>query len=349
MTLQVRLTLAELAIVAEAQLVGDRDCPIFGVDTLTEAIAGTIAFLANPRYRRHLQATRASAVILREEDYGHCPTNALISDNPYLAFAKVTAALYPEPPISAGIHPSAVVDQNAQVDPSASVGANSVIDAEAEIGPGCEIGPLCFVGRGAKLGAGTRLIANVTVCARSEIGARCRLQPGVVIGSDGFGLANDAGTWVRVPQRGRVCLGDDVDVGANTTIDRGAIRDTLIADGVKLDNLIQLAHNVEVGAHTAMAACTGISGSSRIGRNCTLAGAVGVVGHVEIGDGVHVSGMSMVSRSIRDPGVYTGSIPAMPHAEWRRNFARLKQLDDMARRLRRLESKLAQHSDDRKL
>jgi UDP-3-O-[3-hydroxymyristoyl] glucosamine N-acyltransferase len=347
MTLQVRLTLAELAVVAKAQLVGDRDCAIFGVDTLTEAEAGSIAFLANPRYRRYLQSTRASAVILRKEDYGHCPTNALISGNPYLAFARVTVALYPEAPISAGIHPSAVVDRNAQVDPSASVGANSVIDAEAEVGPGCEIGPLCFIGRGAKLGADTRLVANVTVCARSKIGARCRLQPGVVIGSDGFGLANDAGTWVRVPQTGRVCLGDDVDVGANTTIDRGAIRDTLIADGVKLDNLIQLAHNVEVGAHTAMAACTGISGSSRIGRNCTLAGAVGVVGHVEIGDDVHVSGMSMVSRSIRDPGVYTGSIPAMPHAEWRRNFARLKQLDDMARRLRRLESQLAPHADDR--
>lgn len=314
---------------------------------MAEAAAGSIAFLANPRYRRYLQTTGASAVILREQDRASCPTNVLISDNPYLAFARIAAVLHPQAPTSAGIHPSAVVDEKACVAPSARVGANCVIEAGAEVGPGCDIGPLCFIGRGARIGANTRLVANVTVCDRSVIGERCRLHPGAVIGSDGFGLANDAGTWVRVPQTGRACLGDDVDVGANTTIDRGTIRDTVVGDGVKLDNQIQLAHNVEVGARSAMAACTGISGSTRIGRHCTLAGAVGVVGHVEIADGVHVSGMSMVSRSLAEPGVYTGSIPAMPHDEWRRNFARLKQLDDMARRLRRLESQLAKCSNRR--
>jgi UDP-3-O-[3-hydroxymyristoyl] glucosamine N-acyltransferase len=332
------MTLADLGQAVGAELDGDASCPIDGVDTLQEAVAGKVAFLANRKYRRFLAVTKASAVILREADRPLCPTNALVCENPYLAYARAAQCLHPAERPAPGIHPSAVVDPAASVDPSASVGANSVIEADARIAADVVIGPLCFVGRNVRIGRATRLMANVTVCQGSRLGERCVLHPGVVVGSDGFGLAEDGGRWVRVPQLGAVWIGDDVDVGANTTIDRGAIRDTVIEDGVKLDNLIQLAHNVEVGAHTAMAACTGISGSTRIGRHCLLAGAVGVVGHVEIADGVQVSGMSMVSRSIRDPGVYTGSIPAMPHEEWRRNFARLKQLDEMARRIRQLEA-----------
>jgi UDP-3-O-[3-hydroxymyristoyl] glucosamine N-acyltransferase len=337
----VALTLAALAALAEVRLHGDGDCLIDGVDTLQDAAPGKISFLANRKYRKHLAGTAASAVILREADLVDCPTSALVTANPYLTYARVAAALRPPLAAAPGIHPSAVVDATAHVDPSASVGPNSVVEADAYIGAGVQIGPLCLVGRGSRIGPDSRLVASVTLCSESMIGARCVLHPGVVVGSDGFGLADDDGRWVKVPQLGRVVIGDDVEVGANTTIDRGAIRDTVIHDGVKLDNLIQLAHNVEIGEHTAMAACTGISGSTRIGRRCTLAGSVGVVGHVELADGVHVSGMSMVSRSIREPGVYTGSIPAMPHEEWRRNFARLRQLDDMARRIRRLEDLLA--------
>ncbi len=335
------MTLAELAEVAGATLDGDGDCLITAVDTLQDAGPDRISFYANRRYRHDLAQTRAAAVILRPEDRANCPVQALLSDNPYLAYARIAARLSPVQRPAPGIHPSAEVDSSARVAVTASVGANSVVEAGAVIAAGVFIGPNCVVGRDVTIGCDTRLIASVTLCHGTEIGARCVLQPGVVVGSDGFGLANDAGTWVRVPQLGRVRIGNDVDVGANTTIDRGAIRDTVIADGVKLDNLIQVAHNVEVGAHTAMAACTGISGSTKIGSHCTLAGAVGVVGHVEIADGVHVSGMSMVSRSIRERGTYSGGIPAMPHEEWRRNFARLRQLDDMARRLRALEAQLA--------
>jgi UDP-3-O-[3-hydroxymyristoyl] glucosamine N-acyltransferase len=333
-------TLAELAAVAGAELHGEADCRIEGVDTLQHAGPGQIAFLANSKYRSQLAETGASAVILRAVDLPSCPTNALVSDNPYLAYARIAAKVRPALRLAPGVHPSAVVDPSARVEAGASIGPNSVVEAGAVIGPDVQIGPLCFIGRDVRVGASSRLAANVTLCADVVLGARCVLHPGVVVGSDGFGLADDHGAWVKVPQLGGVRIGDDVEIGANTTIDRGTIRDTVIHDGVKLDNLIQLAHNVEVGEHTAMAACTGVSGSTRIGRHCTLAGAVGVVGHVEIGDGVHVSGMSMVSRSLREPGVYTGSIPAMPHGDWRRNFARLKQLDDMARRIRRLEGLL---------
>jgi UDP-3-O-[3-hydroxymyristoyl] glucosamine N-acyltransferase len=321
---------------------GDGDCVIAGVDTLQDAGRDKISFYANRRYRRELAATHAAAVILRAEDRSQCPCHALVADNPYLAYARVATHLSASVAPPAGIHPSAVVDPAARVAASASVGPNSVVEAGAVIADGVVVGPLCLIGRDVVVGRDSRLIASVTLCHGTQLGERCVLQPGVVVGSDGFGLANDAGTWERVPQLGRVRIGNDVDIGANTTIDRGAIRDTVIADGVKLDNLIQVAHNVQIGAHTAMAGCTGISGSTKIGSHCTLAGAVGVVGHVEIADGVHVSGMSMVSRSIREPGTYTGSIPAMPHDEWRRNFARLKQLDDMARRLRALEAEWAE-------
>lgn len=331
-------TLKELARISAGEVHGDGETKLDGVDTLQDATPGKISFYANSRYRTYLSTTRATAVILRAENVAACPTNALVSDNPYLAYARVAAYLHPTPPFESGIAPTAAVDASAIIDPTAFIGANATVQSGAVIGAGAYIGPNCVVGADVAIGAGSRLIANVTLCHGTRIGERCVLHPGVVIGSDGFGMANDQGTWVRVPQLGRAILGDDVDVGANTTIDRGAIRDTVIADGVKLDNLIQVAHNVEIGADTAIAACAGISGSTKIGRRCTLAGAAGVVGHVELADNVHVSGMSMISRNIREAGVYTGSIPAMPHDQWKKNFARLKQLDDMARRLRAIET-----------
>ncbi len=336
-----KLRLAELAERVEARLHGDGDCLIDGVDTLPLAGSGKITFLSNRKYRRFLGDTQASAVILIEDDLPRCRTHALVSDNPYLTYAKVAAELYPEPAAPAGIHPSAVVDSTAIVSTSACVAANAVVGAAAEIGDRVVIGPNSVVGVGVRLGADTRLVAAVAICDGAIIGERCLFHPGAVIGSDGFGLAEHEGTWAKVPQLGTVRMGKDVEVGANTSIDRGAIRDTVIADGVKLDNQIQIAHNVEIGAHTAIAGCTGVSGSTKIGAHCTLAGAVGVVGHVELADHVHVSGMSMVSRSIREPGVYVGSIPAMPHEEWRKNFVRIRQLDEMSRRIKTLEKRLA--------
>lgn len=337
-----RLRLAELAQRVGAQFHGDADCVIDGVDILPLAGKGKISFLSNRKYRKYLAQTQASAVILSADDLSHCRTNALVADNPYLTYARVVAVLYPEPPTVPGVDPTAVVDPSALIAPGARVGAHAVVEADAVIGERVVVGPNCVVGSGVRIGAESRLVASVTLCHGVQVGERCLFHPGAVIGSDGFGLAEHQGRWTKVPQIGGVRIGNEVEVGANTSIDRGAIRDTVIADGVKLDNQIQIAHNVEIGAHTAIAGCTGISGSTKIGAHCTLAGAVGVVGHIELADHVHISGMSMVSRSIREPGVYVGSIPAMPHEDWRKNFARLRQLDEMARRIKTLEKKLAE-------
>ncbi len=334
-------TLAELARRSGAELRGDGSRVISGVETLNRAEAGQISFFNNAKYRRYLADTRASAVILRPEDLPDCPCDALVTDNPYLAWARVTACFAPEVLQKPGIHPTAVVDAGADIHDSASIAAGCVIGGGTRIEANAQIGPNCVIGRDVSLGRGTRLVASVTVLDGVSIGEDCLIHPGVVIGSDGFGLANDQGRWEKVAQLGSVTIGNRVEIGANTTIDRGAIHDTVIADGVKLDNQIQVAHNVEIGENTAIAACTGISGSTRIGAGCTLAGGVGVVGHIELADGVHVSGASVVSRSLKEPGVYTGGVLAMPHKTWQKNIARIRQLDDMARRLRRLEKALA--------
>lgn len=339
------LTLARLAELTDCNLHGDGDVLIQGVAPLADAHSGSIAFLANRKYRKQLAETRASAVILCADDLPGCPVPALVCANPHLAYARVAALLHPSPTRPVGIHPSTVVDGAAYIDPLASIGPNCTIAAGVSVAAGAYVGPNCVLMEGVCVGADTSLVATVYLGPGVHIGARCLIHPGAVVGADGFGFADDAGRWVKVPQIGSVRIGDDVEIGACTTIDRGAIHDTIIADGVKLDNQIMVAHNVEIGAHTAIAACVGISGSTRIGAHCTLAGAVGVVGHIELTDNVHISGMSMVSRSIREPGVYTGSIPAMPHAEWRRNFARLKQLDEMVRRIKALEAASARSDD----
>ncbi len=339
-------TLVELAARVGAELAGDPGCAITGLGTLEDGVEGDIAFLANPRYRRHLAETRVSAVLLREADRGACRTNALVCKDPYLAYARVAAMLYPEPDVAGGVHPMAIVAPGASVDPTAWVGPAAVVEAGARIGPRVFIGPGCVVGRGTIVGADCRLVARVTICHDCVLGERCLVHPGAVIGSDGFGQANDGGHWVKVPQLGRVVVGDDVEVGANTTIDRGSLRDTVIGNGVRLDNLIQIAHNVEVGDHTAMAAFAGVSGSTRIGRHCTLAGASGLVGHISLADNVHVSGMTMVTHSISEPGVYSGNVPAVPNREWRKNIARFNRLDELARRVRALEASLGKGSAD---
>jgi len=338
-------TLGQLAEHVGGRVHGDAACEITGVATLQNARRGDISFLANPRYAKYLAATAASAVILAEEYRAVCPANALVVADPYLSYARIAALLSPPAAMQYGRHPSAVIDPGSAVDPSAWIGPHCVIEAGVEIGANVWVGPGCVIARNSRIGAGSRLVANVSVCHGSRIGRRTVIHPGVVIGSDGFGLAKDGGHWHKVPQLGAVTIGDDVEIGANTTIDRGALDDTVIEDGVKLDNQIQVAHNVYIGAHTAIAGCTGIAGSARIGARCTIGGGVGIVGHTEIADDVHITGMSFVAHSIRKSGIYSSGTPLEPNQEWRRNYARFHHLDDMARRLRHLESLIKESTD----
>nr|AQQ74527.1 hypothetical protein [uncultured bacterium] len=337
--------LEELARRCGGELRGDPDCSIRSVAALDRAGPGDIAFLSDVQYRRHLARTGASAVILEARFLPDCPTHAIVSTNPYLAFARVAQALHPPPPVVAGIHSSAVIGEGAVVDPQAAVGAHAVIGEGATIGERTWIGPGAVVGAGVRIGAECRLEANVTVHPGTRIGARVLIHSGAVIGGDGFGFANDRGQWVKIPQLGGVIIGDDVEIGANTTIDRGALGDTVIEEGVKLDNQVQIAHNVRIGAHTAIAGCTGVAGSTSIGRYCAIGGGVGISGHLEIADGVQLTGTTFVSQSIRERGVYSSGMPFEPVAAWRRTFVRIRQLDAMAKRIDELERMLAAMRD----
>jgi UDP-3-O-[3-hydroxymyristoyl] glucosamine N-acyltransferase len=339
--------LADLAERLGARLRGDGGLEIRGVATLERAGPHEIAYVSDPKYRPLLETTAAGAVILTEQDARDYPGAALVSADPHLCFARAAALLHPPPVLTPGRHPSAVVDEGAGVAASAWIGPHSVIEAGATVADNVAIGPGCFVGRGAAIGQGSRLVAGVTIMAGCVLGRRCLLHPGAVIGADGFGYARDGARWVKVPQLGRVVIGDDVEIGANTTVDRGALGDTVIADGVKLDNLIQIAHNVRIGEHTAIAGCTGIAGSVVIGRRCRIGGQVGITGHLEIADDVTITAKSLVTRSVHAPGVYSSSLPAEEVERWRRNVARLRRLDDLARRLREIEQQLQQSSEEK--
>lgn len=331
-------SLGELAIRHGLELRGDPDVEVARVGTLQNAGPDAVSFLANPGYRKYLRGTSAGAVVLAPEFADECATAALLSPNPYASYARIAGELHPAPAFAPGIKPGASVDPAAEVAPDACVAAGAVVEAGARIGPGASVGPLCMVGADSVIGAGSRLVASVTICAGVRLGARVLVHPGAVIGADGFGLAREPEGWIKVPQVGGVSIGDDVEIGANTTIDRGAIEDTVIEDGVKLDNQIQVGHNVRIGAHTVVAGCAAIAGSTSIGRNCMIAGAVGIGGHLEIADGVVITGLTMVSRSIRKPGVYSGALPLDEARRWRRNAARFRQLDVLAKRVARLES-----------
>jgi UDP-3-O-[3-hydroxymyristoyl] glucosamine N-acyltransferase len=343
-----RASLGELAQRFGARLRGPADLVISGVGSLDEAGPNDIAFVSDARYFVALKATRAGAVILNDAALEHYSGPALIADNAHVCFARVATWLYPEPDNERGVHPTAVVDPAARISPSASVGAYAVVQAHVVVGDDVRIGDGCHVGRGSVLGRGTHLMPRVTIMHGCTIGEDCLIHSGAVIGSDGFGYAHEAGTWIKVPQLGGVRVGNRVEIGANTTIDRGALHDTIIGDGVKLDNLIQIAHNVEIGEDTAIAACVGIAGSTRVGRRCMIGGQVGIAGHLEIADGVQVLGKSLVAGSIRESGVYSSSIKAAPADVWRRNVVRLNQLDDIARRLRAVEKRLAALSVEHK-
>ena len=331
------VSLGELAVRFGCELRGDPDVQVERVATLAHADAHSLAFLANPRYRQQLSSTGAAAVVLDAASAADCTTAALVCENPHATYARIAAVLHPAPAAPPGTHPSAVIAPGARIDPSAHIGALSVIGPGAVIGPRAFVGPQCLIEERATIAEDVRLTARVTVCERVQIGARSIVQPGAVIGGDGFGFAQERGRWIKVPQTGTVRIGSDVEIGANTTIDRGAIEDTVIEEGVKLDNLIMIAHNVRIGAHSALAACVGVSGSTSIGSRCMIGGQVGIGGHLTIGDGVIITGCTMVSHSISRPGVYSGGIPLEEAHVWRRLVARFKRIDSLAARLKALE------------
>jgi UDP-3-O-[3-hydroxymyristoyl] glucosamine N-acyltransferase len=335
MSTQPGFSLGELAVRFGCTLKGDPDLRVSRVAALERADAQSITFLANPRYRRHLHQTRAGAVVLESKLADACPVNALIAKNPYATYARIAALLYPVPAALPGRHATAVIDASAQIDASASIGPHAVIGERVKIGARSVIGPGCVVMDDVTIGEDTRLTANVTLCQGVSIGSRCLLHPGVVVGSDGFGLAPDQGEWIKVPQVGSVRIGNDVEIGASTTIDRGAIEDTVIGDGVKLDNQIQIGHNVRIGDHTAIAGCAGISGSAVIGKRCMIGGMVGIAGHLTICDDVVITGKSFVSGSIRRPGYYSSGLPVDETPRFRKNAARFQRLDEFVREFRR--------------
>ena len=324
-------TAGELAERLGLRLTGDASTRLDGVATLQHAGPGDLTFLANPAYRKYLTETRAGAVILDAEHAPACPATALVAEDPYVAYARAAGFFDPAAATPPGVHPSAVVDSDAQVHADAAIGPLCVVGAGTKIGPGSVIGAGCVLGDGVQVGASCRLHPRVTLSDRVVLGDRVIVHPGAVIGSDGFGLAFDRDHWIKVPQLGSVRIGDDCEIGANTSIDRGAVEDTVLEEDVRLDNQIQIAHNVFIGAHTAMAGCSAVAGSARIGRYCLIGGGAGILGHLEVADRVTITAMSLVTHSIREPGEYSSGTPLQPNRQWRRNAVRLRQLDQLAR------------------
>jgi UDP-3-O-[3-hydroxymyristoyl] glucosamine N-acyltransferase len=333
------ISLGELAIQFGCELIGDPSVQVSRVATLSGADEFSVSFFSAPAYRQLLTETRAAAVILRAADADICPVNALVSSNPYLLYARIATVLHPPATMPPGVHASAVVAASAIVAASAHVAAHTVIGDNCAIGDRAIVGPGCVIGMDCRIGEGTRLAANVTLGADVSIGSRCIVHPGAVIGSDGFGNAMSETGWMKVPQVGGVRIGDDVEIGANATIDRGAIDHTIIENGVRLDNLVQIAHNVRIGEHTAMAAMTGVSGSTVIGKRCMFAGQTGIVGHLSICDDVIVTGKTMISKNIDKPGTYSSGFPAEESGTWKRQVARFRRLDMLSARLSALEAR----------
>ena len=329
--------MSELAEYSGAKRKGAADPEIRGLGSLDRAGAGQLTFLGDSRRRHLLAKTRASAIVLRAADGAACRLPALVCDDPYLAFADISRLFRHEDATRPGIHPSAFVAADVVLGEDVAVGVGSVIAAGCRIGDGAVIGPNCTVMENCRVGAACRLVAQVTLQRDTRLGRAVVIHPGAVIGADGFGYANRAGRWVKIEQLGGVDIGDDVEIGANTTIDRGALDATVIGDGVKIDNLVQIGHNVRIGDDTAIAGCVGIAGSTVIGKRCMIGGHSGIQGHVEIGDDVVISGMTTVTKSIPKAGRYTSCLPHQPHREWLRNAARHRHLGELARRVSALE------------
>ncbi len=332
------LTLKGLSDALSRPFQGDPDTPLNGCATLSRATTTDLSFLANPRYRADLKNCQAGVVILRAEEAEDYSGGAILSPDPYLDYARGAAYFDPRGRFDAGVHPSATVAAGAQIGEGSWIGAQCAIDENVVIGDGVFIGPGCVIGAGCRIDDGSCLVARVTLVQQVKLGKRVIIHPGAVLGADGFGLARDSKGWVKVPQLGGVKVGDDCEIGANTTIDCGALDDTTLDNDVRLDNQIQVGHNVQIGAHTAIAGCVAIAGSARIGRNCMVAGGAGFAGHIAVADGVTVTAMTMVTHDIKEPGgTYSSGIPFQPAGIWRRNVARLRNLDDLIKRLIKLE------------
>ena len=338
MSAQEGFRLDEIVARLGGSLVGDGSVVVSQVGTLSSAEAGQIAFLTNPKYRQQLRSTRATAVIVPPQYSADTSLPRIVHQNAYAYYARVAALLNPGSSRRSGTHPSAVVDSI--VPGSASIGANVVIGMEVSIGENVTIFPGCVIGDGVSIGDDSLLYPNCVIYHHCVIGRRAVIHAGAVVGSDGFGFAKDGERWIKIPQIGRVVIGDDVEIGANTSIDRGALDDTVIGDDVKLDNQIQIAHNVVIGDHSAMAGCVGVAGSTKIGRRCTVGGAGMIIGHLEIGDDVHISAGTMVTKSLSKPGQYTSIFPLEVHEDWLHNAAQIKRLAKLAERVSELEKKL---------
>lgn len=338
--MQAGLTLQEIIDRLGGRLLGDGLVTISRITTLDKAQAGDISFLTNSKYRSQLATTQAAALILGESDADASVLPRIVSDNPYAYFAKVSALLNPAPEVVPGIHPAAVIGIGVKIAASASVAATAVIGNGVVIGEGCSIGEGCVLGENVVIGARAKLYPRVVIYHGCTAGDDLIVHSGSVIGSDGFGIAMDAGRWVKIPQVGRVVIGNEVEIGANTTIDRGALGDTVIEDGVKLDNQIQIAHNVHIGAHTAIAGCAGIAGSAVIGRYCRIGGGARILGHLKLADHVEVAADTLVGKSIREAGSYVAIFPFSKHEDWLRNAVHLRHLDDMAQRIKALEQQI---------
>ncbi|HQT25629.1 MAG TPA: UDP-3-O-(3-hydroxymyristoyl)glucosamine N-acyltransferase [Burkholderiales bacterium] len=319
------------------ELLGDGEIAISKVATLASAGPSDLSFLSSGKYRQQLANSGAGAFILGKGDRDATEKPRIVCENPYLYFAKVSDFLNPGPEISPGIHGSAVVHEQTQIDRSSSVGPFCCIEKNARIGKNCSIGASCFIGEGVEIGNDVLIYPGVKIYHGCVIGNNCIIHSGAVIGADGFGIAMDGESWFKIPQTGKVVMGDDVEIGANTTIDRGALDDTIIEKGVKIDNQVQIAHNCVIGEHTAIAGCTGVAGSTKIGKYCKIGGSGMILGHLDITDHVDISAGTMITKSIEAPGAYTAIYPFAPHREWLRNSAKLRHLNDLAERVRRIE------------
>ena len=331
------LTLAQIALHVDGVIIGDAECKISNVSTLQAANSQQISFLANSKYKKYLPTSQAGAVIVSKEMASLVRNSAIVVDDPYIAYAKIATLLNPPKKITSGISDTAMVESNVNISKTVSIGPQVVIEANVKLADRVIIGAGTVLQDGVIIGEGTLIAANVTICHGVEIGKNVVIHPGVVIGADGFGIVNDKGKWIKIPQIGGVKIGNDVEIGANTTVDRGAIEDTVIGDGVKLDNQIQVGHNVIIGNNTVIAGCSGIAGSTIIGENCIIGGGVGIGGHIEIVDNVMITGMSMVTKSLTKAGIYSSGIPAEPSSQWHKNVVRYRQMDKLAARVKKLE------------
>jgi UDP-3-O-[3-hydroxymyristoyl] glucosamine N-acyltransferase len=338
-------TLGQLAANVQGVVKGDANLVIEKLGTLEKATQCELSFLANSKYQHYLTSTSAGAVLVKTEELAQLVENAIIVSNPYLAFARLSSLFVPITQCWSGIHNSAVVSSKATIASTAIIGPNVVIDDDADIAEGCVIGAGCVIGRGAKIGQNSRLYPNVTLYHEVVIGDACILHSGSVIGADGFGFASNQGGWEKINQLGSVIIGNHVEIGANTTIDRGAIENTQIGHGVIIDNQVQIAHNVVIGDNTAIAGCVGIAGSTRLGAFCTISGGVGILGHLTIVDHVHITAMSLVTKSILEAGSYSSGMAMEPTAKWRRSAARFRRIDGMAKQISKLEQQIQKLSD----